>query len=519
MNFITFILRRAARHWQILLTLILGVLLSTALLASSPVLVDTVVEFGLRRNLLAGAPLESNLRLRAYSRMDRAAYEAYDADTRQVIANHIDPYVQQIVPTAGTRWLFPWLGDQATVDQRVSMRFYGFGDSDIANYSDFAEGGWPETPFVEDGVLAVVIGEEMAEAYDLQVGSRLPLSIKQSAEMPDLTLEVNGILQPQNGRSLYWFGEFSPLRSSSDEHWSAQYVVLLPYADFFPMVERYFPGTNLELYWQVLSEPDAISSQDISLLRVELVRLRDDLRELQPAITVDSELDDVLANFASQSTAVRAPLYFLSAEVVLLILYYVIMVAALAVRQVEREFAILQSRGAAGKQIFRIQAGEALLISALAFVSGPLLGLLLVRALVIAGPLADVSEPGWALTLPQTAWLTAGVGVLAALAGLLMPVGPAIKRSIVTYQQTSIRDTRTPLWQRYYLDVFVLALGLVLLLRLHFYGGIVGGGSTRPQVDWLLLLSPIALLVGSGTILLRVFPLILRLASALTSRG
>ena len=519
MNFITFILRRAARHWQILLTLTLGVMLSTALLASSPVLVNTVVEFGLRRNLLAGAPLESNLRFRAYSRLDQAAYEAYDAQTRKVVANHIGPYVQQIVPTAGARWLFPWLGDQATTDQRVSMRFYGLGESDIAQYVTFLDGGWPETPFVEDGVVAVVIGAEMAQTYDLQVGSRLPLSIKQSAGTPDLTLEVSGIVQPENGRSPYWFGEYSPLRSSSDERWSAQYIALLPYSDFFPVVERYFTGDNLELYWQVLSEADAIGSQDISLLRVELSRLRSDLRELQPAITVDSQLDDVLANFASQSTAVRAPLYFLSAEVVLLILYYVIMVAALAVRQVEREFAILQSRGAAGTQIFRIQAGEALLISAVAFFSGPLLGMLLVRALVIAGPLADVSEPGWTLTLPQSAWLTSSVGVLAALAGLLIPVGPAIKRSIVTYQQTSIRDTRAPFWQRYYLDVFALALGLVLLLRLQFYGGIVGGGTTRPQVDWLLLLSPIALLVGSGTILLRIFPLILRLASALTSRG
>mgnify|MGYP002624058710 FL=1 len=103
--------------------------------------------------------------------------------------------------------------------------------------------------------------------------------------------------------------------------------------------------------------------------------------------------------------------------------------------------------------------------------------------------------------------------------GLLLPVGQSVRRTIVNYQQSTTRVSQAPFWQRYYLDVFVLAIGLVLLWRLHYFGGIVGGGTARPQVDWLLLLSPLALLVGSGTILLRVFPLLLRFLAAIARRG
>ncbi|VAW31931.1 hypothetical protein MNBD_CHLOROFLEXI01-3658, partial [hydrothermal vent metagenome] len=74
MTFWTFILRRAARHWQLLITLSLGVLLSTAMLASSPILVNTVVEFGLRRTLLAADSATSDLRLKATGRSDAAGY-------------------------------------------------------------------------------------------------------------------------------------------------------------------------------------------------------------------------------------------------------------------------------------------------------------------------------------------------------------------------------------------------------------------------------------------------------------
>ena len=43
MVFLPFILRRARRHWQTLVTLSLGVILATALLSSAPLLVDGVI--------------------------------------------------------------------------------------------------------------------------------------------------------------------------------------------------------------------------------------------------------------------------------------------------------------------------------------------------------------------------------------------------------------------------------------------------------------------------------------------
>jgi putative ABC transport system ATP-binding protein len=64
---ILILIRRTRRYWQVLATLSLGVILATALLASGPVLVDTAIEFGLRRTLLnadpAADPAGVNLRL------------------------------------------------------------------------------------------------------------------------------------------------------------------------------------------------------------------------------------------------------------------------------------------------------------------------------------------------------------------------------------------------------------------------------------------------------------------------
>lgn len=520
MTFWSFILRRAVRHWQILLTLSLGVLISTALLASSPILVNTVVEFGLRRTLLAADPSVSDLRLKAFGRLDADEYAALDGQVQQMTNGRLGNFIDQLVPVLGSRWFHPWREGNILSEERLNFRAYGSEETDIRHHVTFVAGEWPTEPQPAPGVAAVVIGEELADAYNLQVGDTLPVSVSNSSGEPEFSLQISGIVQPVDGGDPYWFGPASPLRSQSDERWLAQYAVLVDRAAFFDLIKALLPDSSThEYYWQVIIDPGSLTSAQIPLVRTLLRLLREDFRQLTPSITGDTGLDDVLTNFANQSTAVRAPLYFLTAEVVLLTLYYVIMVAALAVRQVEREFAVLQSRGAAPRQIFRIQGGEALLISGVALLSGPFLGLALVRSITLFGPLADVGESGWGLSLPTLAWLAAVVGAIACIVGLLLPVGQSVRRTIVNYQQMTTRVTQAPFWQRYYLDVFILAIGLVLLWRLQYFGSIVGGGTTRPQVDWLLLLSPLALLVGAGTILLRIFPLLLRFLAAITRSG
>ncbi len=520
MTFWAFILRRAARHWQILLTLSLGVLLSTAMLASSPILVNTVVEFGLRRTLLAADPAVSDLRLKAFGHFNADDYAAVDGQVQQMTNGRLGNFTDQLTPVLGSRWFHPWRDGNILPEERLNFRAYGSGETDIRQHVTFVAGEWPAEAQPAPGVAAVVIGEELAEAYGLQVGDTVPVSVSNSGGEPEFSLQISGIVQPIDGGDPYWFGAASPLRSQSDERWLAQYAVLVDQAAFFEHITDLLPdGSTHEVYWQVIIDPGSLTSAQIPLVRTLLQLLREDLRSLTPSVTIDTGLDEVLANFANQSTAVHAPLYFLTAEVVLLTLYYVIMVAALAVRQVEREFAVLQSRGAAPRQIFRIQGGEALLISSVALLSGPFLGLALVRSITLFGPLADVGEASWGLSLPTLAWLAAIVGAVACIVGLLLPVGQSVKRTIVNYQQSTNRVTKAPLWQRYYLDVFVLAIGLVLLWRLQYFGGIVGGGTSRPQVDWLLLLSPLALLVGSGTILLRVFPLLLSFLAAIARGG
>lgn len=515
MAFLPFVLRRARRHWQILLTLSLGGVMTTALLASGPLLVDTVTEMGLDLTFQSSSVSDGNLRLATSAHADQVDFQALDSEIQAMLRTALGGHLDRVARSIESKWMFPWVGGQLETDQPVSLRSY----QGIQDRVEYVAGEWPGEASGEANVIRAVISDGMARLFTLRVGDRLPLSFEQNSAGPDAWIEVAGVVRPQNPRDPYWFGEYSPLASQSTQGSSAQYCAIVPVDALFPAVSSLFPRDKIELAWHALLRHDAFSASDIEPFQAQLAELNAKLDAFQPRVTLHTSVPDILASFQKQLESIRVPLYILVAEVMLLVLYYVTMVAALSMRQVEREFAVLRSRGTSGWQIARIQLVEALIILAVALMGGPWLGAALVKGLSWAGPLAGMGQVDWSLSLSRSVWLAAGAGTLACLAGLLLPLGPALRRSIVTHQQMMARSTGPPWWQRLYLDVFALVGGLVLLWRLRLYGEMITGGPGGARLDWLLLLSPVAFLLGTATILLRVFPLVLRAMAFLAARG
>lgn len=519
---LAFVMRRASRYWQVLTVLALGVVLATALLASAPVLVNTVVEFAMRRALLDAEPLDGNVRISARADPDVVAYQALDAAVMQLVQAYLGGRVATVVPSGDSRWVYPWVDGDLRTDRRVRLGFYGHTaapEEGLAAHARLVSGDWPTTEASLEGLVGVAIGDAMATAYGLHVSDRLGLSYREGAGEPDLWMEVDGIFRARAGREPYWFGLLSPLLSQHSAHYESQYSALVPREAFFALTGSALSESQVGLAWNVLLDPATLVLDDVAHLRAALFSLREEAERLDPRVDVESGLGEKLNEFVLRSEAIRAPVYFLVATVMLVALYYVTMDAALSLRQFEREFAVLCSRGASAWQLLRAQLTEASLVSIIALLSGPGLGLYFVRALVTLGPLSDIREAEWALWLPATSWLASLIGAAACWASLLAPVPAAIQRSIVGQQQRVARAEQRAWWQRYYVDVFVLLAGIILLWRVRIYGGILGGEAGQPQVDWLLLLSPLALLLGSAAILLRVFPLLLNVAAQWGSRA
>jgi len=509
---IAFLINRARRHWQVLSTVLLGVLVSTALLASGPLIVNTVMDFALPHKLRSSLEDNGTILLTNYNNLDFDAYRNLDSEIRDILNTNIGNF-SEIVSTVSSPWGFPWQEEALITDERINLMVYGGIEDQILIIS----GNWPNDGATDQNIVPAMIFEPLAQAYGLGVGDYIPMSFKNNESEPSFWIEVSGIIRPINARNPYWIIDHNPFQLEINPRYIAQSSVILSDQDLFRVIKTLFPNAKFELNWLGVIDPDQITSGKVAEIIDGIEATKTGISSFESRVSLKTNIDSFFSNYESQAASIRPPLYLLVGEVLLLAIYYVVMVATMSVKQVEGEFAILTSRGASRGQLFKMQAFEASLICSVAFICGPLLAYGLVWSLAKFGPLADVSQIDWIASLPAASWMAAAISVLACFTVLLVPVIPAMRSSIVEHRRNITRRNKKPWWQRYYIDVFLLIGGLVAIWRLSLYGSI--SGSISGSIDWLLLFAPLALLIGSATILLRLFPAIFRLLAFLTARG
>ena len=110
------------------------------------------------------------------------------------------------------------------------------------------------------------------------------------------------------------------------------------------------------------------------------------------------------------------------------------------------------------------------------------------------------------------------IGGLVSFAALMVPAFQTSRISVTTHHQQSARPSRQPLYQRLYLDVLLLAIGILLFRQLSQMGSVVAVGAFGAvAADQLLLAVPVVILVALALVMLRLFPLVMRAASRLLS--
>lgn len=521
---------RWLRHyWAIASILAIGIIAATGLAATGPVLVDKVLTFAFRRVLLNTAVTDGNLHLSLRENMTEAGFTELDNLIQTTIGSHFADFPHMIFGTGTLPTLMPWQDGELLTAQRLNIRFYG---DDWQERVTVVAGDWPEAELMDVGgnplsvnsdritdnrlplTIAVIIGEPTAAAYNLDIGDRLPLSKQANNLEPDLWLEVAAIVQPINGQDPFWYGELSPLRARDDGRF-LHYNALISRNTFFALATTLFPDQSSGYAWPVLIEPNNLTLNALPLLQERLATLPDQLFQANPQIQLATGLPTVVNNFAQQVNDVRTPLTFLTATTALLAFFFVAMAAAMATVRLQNEWDLLRSRGMSTGRLLGQQAVRTIVLILPAILLGAALAWLLLRGLTVAGPLADIREPDWTVDWPTAAWTAAFVAAVACALVLLWPFVGLSRQPIASRLQETYRPDKAGWWQRYYVDVIIVATGLILLGRFVANGGFMNDQINVRGADWLLVIAPIATMLGGLAILLRLFPPLLHAVSRL----
>lgn len=521
------VLRRSLANWKLLSSIMVGVLVAVALLSSIPLYSNALNDLGLRHTLQQQTIelLDVDIYAPNYP-VDLATYKTgWEFIDRQVSRN-IKWLVRQEERWIKSQTFYAGWADRPIPigPDRPKGHFHVFTNLEEhitlveGRYADPLPAGLSQEELADPELeIEAMIGSEVAELFDVGVGDRLIFLSSRGEFVRQITIHLTGIIDPLDPGEEYWLLNTDIFSRPSDEGMVAP--LFIPEQTFFDGISRIFPLSTATYHWFYYVDPARINTQNAETIGKAIHRMEGKIIAELPRSAVLTRVGGVIAAYQHKLMFTQIPLFILVFQIVGIVLYYVVTVASMVIERQSAEIALLRSRGASTGQIFNIFFMEGLLISALGGVVGPFLGAFVFSLLGKTAPFLPLTGGDFLPIRFSTSvfLLAAGAAALCLLA-LLVPAIQAARLSIVHQRQHAARPPMAPFWQRFYLDLVLLAFGGILYWELRERGSLVTRGIFGELgIDPLLLITPLLFMAAVAIVFLRLFPVIVSLAARLAN--
>lgn len=453
-----------------------------------------------------------------------------------------------------------------------SLLLYGVDMTQAASHLGKLHGQLPAQTTTANQV-EVLISTDAAKALGLAVGDKVPLLFSYASQASNtglpaavkqpVTALISGIFDGDAKQADYWHGsDFKPLESLSADGVTRLLTTamlvsndsLLAFSDQLAAQSKsdavLSNAASFTLRWYYRLDLSHITIDDLDAMIADMNNLQTAYQasfdesgnlslfnrpsfpylrttSLTSPMFTQGETTGILDLFRQRVAVSGVSVIVLTAQVILLALFFVSLMVNLLVDRQAEVIALMRSRGASKGQVFAVLLTQCLILGLIAFV----LGLPLSIAMVVLMVRQSLPGTGQAALssitdhLPQVIQTNAlyGLGILlVVLLTMSIQLFFAARMDVLAIRRQSARTNRRPLWQRLNLDVIVGVLALLtygISLYLSSIRGVLEGDSRTLIMTPLSVVAPFFLLIGGLLLFLRIFPLLLRLASWIATRG
>ena len=517
------VVKRGLAHWRLLSAVIVGVLLASTVMAGTIIYFDSLRELALDNTLDKLSTTEKDIILKA----DRGptTFEEFAKVERAVLRqlnSRVDWMLRDTMRAGRTATFFlTQPGDEADAGVDDDRAYFAFMPR-LLDYITVLPGGRlpQEIALNEPGeplIIEAMIPAEAAETFGLGLGDSLSTVPYWTDSIPYATAIVSGIFEKNDPNDEIWYLDDTILRGPLASFRSVPFF--LSESAYMNVLGSAFEDLDTSYAWLLLVDPDRLNAQNASTARRGLAIMNDRLRTELFSYRQITSLEDALAEYDRRLFFSKLPMFVVLVLIAVVILYYIVTISSLLVEQQRTEIALLRSRGATSGQILTVFFLEGATISVLATVAAPIIASVVISVLGLTPAFSDLSGGDrLPVDISRSAYVMSALGGLLSFAALMIPAVQASRVGVVRHRQEASRPTSQPFFQRYYLDVMLLAVSVLLFRQLSERGSVVATGIFgEVAVDQVLLAVPALILVALGMVLLRLFPLVLNLSSRILS--
>ena len=401
-----------------------------------------------------------------------------------------------------------------------------FTSPDLRDQLTIVSGEYAESGAVsanEYEPIPIMIGEDTANLTGATVGDTFFLKLFSGLPSTFEWVEVVAVVTAAEPTDAIW-GLDDPDRmvywdQSVFDRWLGIFT-MDPGSDPWLREARGLPGVAATQRWRLPLDSRAVALGDLTEFRNRLGQFRAEVaRRGNGAIPTSTPITQLLDDFTTRSVVVGGPILAMLALVVGGAIYFLVYTSALTVEREGADIALLRSRGASSWQTVGIHLGQSFLIALVATLLAPLVARFLVGVTGRVPPLSTLTG-GEPLDVAQVRsvvpfMVTGGIITFLAMGLAILPFS---RKGILALRSLATRPATKSVWQRYNIDLFAIALSLVLLLQLRLRG-FINQATGEATLDPLAVIFPALLLFTGALILLRVFPYLLMFVGWLLTKS
>lgn len=276
--------------------------------------------------------------------------------------------------------------------------------------------------------------------------------------------------------------------------------------------------TNLDMTW--ILDYRKVRIQDLSYLTGIFNDLEREFAAIDKSIEVEATPIGVFERFSAEKNMLQLQMLALALPTLLLVVYYILLMAGLIVEQRRGEIAMLRSRGAGTFQLVGMFLMEWTFLGVCCLMAGPPLGLFLAQMVgASAGFLNFVDRKALVIGMTPEAYLYAFILTVVMITAATIPAAKACRNTIIQHKQDRSRSVK-PIWFRFYLDFLLIGIGVYgyRLLKIQAEAADQSSVALDKTLDPLLFLVPVLLVIGGGLLVVRLLPLITGILEKIVSR-
>ncbi|MCY4653540.1 MAG: hypothetical protein OXC95_10300, partial [Dehalococcoidia bacterium] len=373
------IVRRTAANWQLMSSVIVGVLLASSIMAGTVIYFDALRELALKNALSKLTVNDTNIVLKSdrgpttYAERDKVVQE-----TEGEIGARVAWMLRDSATGVKSATFFlSEVGREATADTDGPRTFFGHLP-DLLDHATIEPGGRPSGDLhidvSADGIptIEALVPADAARDMGAQVGDRFSAIPYWNDSLPYVHVEITGIYTRNDPEDEYWYLNDRIFKAATADTFRTLPFYMTEKA-YYELLGVGFRQLDSVYGWLLMVDTGKLNANNSRLTYADMEAMEDRLTANLFSYRQLTELDEALYEYDLRLFFSKLPMFVILVLISVVILYYVITLSSLVVEQQRGEIVLLKSRGASSAQVLSVYVLEGLTIAVVATVVAPFL--------------------------------------------------------------------------------------------------------------------------------------------------